>query len=76
MVVRAVHWVRDGSKLKYFDMKRLEQIDGIWMGTELDMKTTKGGETLHRTVMKFSDVKFNQSLDDNLFTVRRLEKGP
>jgi len=76
MVVRAVHWVRDGSKLKYFDMKRLEQIDGIWMGTELDMKTTKGGETLHRTVMKFSDVKFNQPLDDNLFTVRRLEKGP
>lgn len=75
MVVRAVHWVRDGSRLKYFDMKRLEQIDGIWMGTELDMKTTKGGETLHRTVMKFSDVKFNQPLDDNLFTVRRLEKG-
>lgn len=76
IVVRAVHWVRDGGKLKYFDMKRLEKIDGIWMGTELDMKTTKGGETLHRTVMRFSDVKFNQSLDDDLFTVRRLEKGP
>ena len=76
IVVRAVHWVRDGGKLKYFDMKRLEKIDGIWMGTELDMKTTKGGETLHRTVMRFSDVKFNQPLDDELFTVRRLEKGP
>jgi hypothetical protein len=76
MAVRAVHWVRDGGKLKYFDMKRLEQIDGIWMGTELDMKTTKGGETLHRTVMRFSDVKFNQAIDEGLFTVRRLEKGP
>lgn len=76
MVVRAVHWVRDGGKLKYLDMKRVERIDGIWMGTELDMKTTKGGETLHRTVMRFSDVKFNQNLDDDLFTVRRLEKGP
>lgn len=76
MVVRAVHWVRDGGKIKYFDVKRLEQIDGIWMGTELDMKTTKGGETLHRTVMRFSDVRFNQPLDENLFTVRRLEKGP
>jgi outer membrane lipoprotein-sorting protein len=76
MVVRAVHWVRDGNKIKYLDVKQLEQIDGIWMGTELDMKTTKGGETLHRTVMRFSDVKFNQPLDESLFTVRRLEKGP
>lgn len=76
LVVRAVHWVRDGGKLKYFDMKRVEQIDGIWMGTELDMKTTKGGDTLHRTVMRFSSVKYNQALDDDLFTVRRLEKGP
>ena len=64
------------ARLKYFDMKRLEQIDGIWMGTELDMKTTKGGETLHRTVMRFSNVKFNQKLDEGMFTVRRLEKGP
>lgn len=76
MAVRAVHWVRDGGKIKYLDMTRLEQIDGIWMGTELDMKTTKGGETLHRTVMKFSDVKFNQTIDEGMFTVRRLEKGP
>ena len=76
LAVRAVHWVHDGGKLKYLDLKRLEQIDGIWMGTELDMKTTKGGETLHRTVMRFSDVKFNQPLDESLFTVRRLEKGP
>ena len=76
MGVRAVHWVHDGGQIKYLDMKRVEQIDGIWMGTELDMKTTKGGETLHRTVMKFSDVRFNQPLDDELFTVRRLEKGP
>lgn len=74
--VRAVHWLRDGGKLKYFDMKQVEQIDGIWMGTELDMKTTKGGETLHRTVMRFSNVRYNQALDDELFTVRRLEKGP
>jgi outer membrane lipoprotein-sorting protein len=76
MAVRAVHWVRDGAKLKYLDMKQIEQIDGIWMGTELDMKITKGGETLHRTVMRFSDVKFNQAIDEGLFTVRRLEKGP
>ena len=75
MVVRSVSWVRKGRKLKYFDVRKLERIDGVWMGTEIDMKTVKDGETLHRTVMRYSDVKFNQALDDGTFSVRRLEKG-
>ncbi len=76
MVVRAVHWVKQGSRLKYLDITRLEQIDGIWIGTEMNMKTTKAKETLHRTILRFQEVKFNQDLDDDLFTVRRIEKGP
>ena len=75
MGIRAVHWVKDGKKLKYFDMKRLEQIDGIWIGTELDMKTTKNKKTLHRTLFKFNDVRFNQKIDEGMFTVRQLETG-
>ena len=39
------------------------------------MTTKKGKATLHRTVIKMSDVKFDQELDENMFTVRRLEKG-
>ena len=76
MVVRAVHWVKDGKKLKYLDMKKVEQIDGIWIGTELNMKTTKNKKTLHRTVFKFQNVRFNQEIDESLFTTRQLEKGP
>jgi outer membrane lipoprotein-sorting protein len=75
LVVRAVHWVREGRKLKYFDMTKLEQIDGIWLGTELHMKTTKSKRTLHQTILRFHDVKFNQEVDENVFTVRQLEKG-
>jgi hypothetical protein len=75
MAVRGVHWVEEGDKLKYFDMTELEQIDGIWIGTELHMKTAKGKQTLHQTVLRFHDVKFNQDVDENVFTVRRLEKG-
>lgn len=76
MVVRAVHWVKEGSRLKYLDITRIEQIDGVWIGTEMNMKTTKAKETLHRTILRFQEVKFNQDLDDDLFTVRRIEKGP
>jgi len=39
------------------------------------MKTTKDKNTLHRTILKLDDVKFNQDLDDAFFTVRRIEKG-
>ena len=75
MVVRAVHWVKKGRKLKYLDIKKLEQIDGIWVGTEIHMKTNKGKQTIHRSVFKWHNIKFNQDLDEKLFTVRRLEKG-
>ena len=75
MVVRAVHWVKEGKKLKYLDIRKLEQIDGIWVGTEINMKTNKGKQTIHRSVFKWDNIKFNQDLDEKLFTVRRLEKG-
>jgi len=76
MVVRAVHWMSKGGKLKYADMKTIENIDGIWTATEMDVKTTKARKTLHRTILRFHDVKFNQPVNPDLFTVRRLEKGP
>ncbi len=75
MGVRAVHWLKEGKKVKYQEMLGIEQIDGIWVSTESRMKTTKNKVTLHKTVMKWTDIKYNQSLDDALFSVRRLEKG-
>ena len=74
VVIRALHFLTDGKK-KYMDVKKLEKIDGIWVATEIEMKTKKGKQTLHTTVLKFNDVKFNQDLSDNFFTVRQIEKG-
>ncbi len=75
VVIRALHFMADGGKKKYMDVKKLEQIDGIWVATEIEMKTKKGKQTLHTTVLKFNDVKFNQNLNDSFFTVRQIEKG-
>jgi len=75
VVVRAVHWVNEGKRLKYMDVKRLEFIDSIWQPTEIHMTTKKGKQTLHKTIMKWHNVKFNQNLGEDLFTVRRMEKG-
>jgi hypothetical protein len=76
VVVRSVHWVKKGDRLKYFDVKKLEQIDGIWVATEMHMSTRKGDETLHRTRLYAKNVRFGQPLRDDFFTVRQLEKGP
>ncbi len=75
VVVRAVNWVKEGKKLKYFEVKQLEQVDGIWVATEMHMTTKRGDETLHRTVLRQLNVHFNQPLEDNMFTTRQLEKG-
>ena len=74
-VVRSVHWVKDGGYLKYVDVKKLEQIDGIWVATETLVTKKKGKVTEHKTILKMENTRFNQDLEADLFTVRRLEKG-
>jgi hypothetical protein len=76
VVVRSVAWVKKGKRLKYFDVKTLEQIDGIWTPTEMHMTTRKGKQTLHKTILSSKNVNFGQDLPDDLFSVRQLEKGP
>jgi outer membrane lipoprotein-sorting protein len=75
VVIRSKNWVKKGSREKYFDVRQLEQIDGIWVATEMHMATKKGKQTLHQTVIQASNVRFNQDLAESQFTVRQLEKG-
>lgn len=75
MVVRAINWVKDGGYLKYVDMRALEQIDGIWIATDTLVTKKRGKETVHKTILTLKNVRFNQVLDYDLFTIRRLEKG-
>lgn len=72
--VRAVHW-EQGGVLKYMDVTGLEQIDGIWVATETSMTRKKGKDTLHKTILRLGNVRFNQDLAEEMFSIRRLEKG-
>jgi len=74
-VIRAVHWVKDGGYNKYFDVKKLEKIDGIWTSRETHMTTKKGKKTNHKTILSFDNLKYNQDIKESMFTIRRLEKG-
>jgi hypothetical protein len=73
--VRGVSWLEKGEKLKYMEVKKLEQVDGIWVSTEVTMTTKKDKETLHQTVMKSRNIQFNQPQPDEVFSTRKLEQG-
>jgi len=75
VVVRAVNWTETGQKLKYFDIKSLSEIDGIWTSLEIHMTTKKGKRTLHKTILKQSNIHYNSDFDPRLFAVGRLSKG-
>lgn len=75
VVVQALNYIKAGNKLKYMKVLELEQIDGIWTSTKIQMVTKKGKKTLHKTILEFSDIKYNQDLDEGFFTTRTLERG-
>ena len=76
VMIRAVRWVHKKRRNKYIDVKKLEKIDGIWVSTEMHVTTKTGKKSLHKTILKEKNIRFNQDeVNADLFTVRRLEKG-
>ena len=75
MVVRAISWEQEGGYLKYLDMRKVEQIDGIWVATDTLVTRKRGKAIVHKTILTLENVKFNQDLDEEMFTIRRMEKG-
>jgi hypothetical protein len=75
MVVRAIRWDKDGGHLKYVDLRKIEKIDGIWVATDTLVTKKQGKTTVHSTILTLENVKYNQDLDYDIFTIRRMEKG-
>lgn len=74
MVVRSIGFMKNNKK-KYLDITRLHKEKGVWLPDEMTMTTKKGKSTVHKTILKFSNIKLNKTIDDSMFTTRRLEKG-
>ncbi len=75
VVVQALNYVKLGKKLKYMKVLGLEEIEGVWTSTKVQMVTKKGKKTLHKTILEFSDIKYNQDLEESFFATRTLERG-
>ncbi len=73
--VRAISWVYKKNYLKYLDVKRLEKIDDVWVATEMHIFKKQGKKLLHKTILKLRYVQFNQPMNEDLFTIRKMETG-
>ncbi len=59
-----------GKKVKEFRALKVEEIDGIWTITESVMHDLR---KRHKTKMNAREVKYNQGLKDEIFTVRGMK---
>ena len=75
MVTRAKYYLKKAKRIKYMDVKKVEKIDGIDVATITTMTMKKGKRTLHKTILIQSDVKMNQDLKEDMFSIRTIEKG-
>ncbi len=75
LLVKAKYWVKEGKKIKYFKAGDIKLIDGIWTPCKMTMVTTAKGKVEHTSVLKFSNIKYNQSINDTYFTTRTMESG-
>ena len=76
VIVRTIDYLEDSKDVKYFDVKKMKQIDGIWTAMEMHMTRKKGKKTVHRTILTQENVQYNrESVNESLFTIRHLEKG-
>jgi outer membrane lipoprotein-sorting protein len=73
LTLRRMQFYGEGSEPeKVLELGEIQTIDGIPTARSLVMR--QPSESTH-TVVQVSDVKYNQELDDKLFTKRALERG-
>ncbi len=71
VVVKVDFYDQRERHVKQLRVNRLEKKDGIWTAMDTEMENLTRGT---RTRLVTLDVKYNQGLDDSMFTLRHLEE--
>jgi len=72
LVVKANYWDIRNNRLKTLIADDIRNIDGIWTRHKMTMSNHKTG---HTSEFVFSDVDYQSSVKDSLFTKRSLSRG-
>jgi outer membrane lipoprotein-sorting protein len=67
------YYDKKGELARVFTADKIEDVDGILTVTQRTMQDVKKGS---KTIVTFSQIKYNQGIDDNIFTERYLKNPP
>ena len=73
--VRGQAWELRGNRIKYFTASDIEEIDGIWTIGRLQAVTTRNGRQEHASVLQLDEVKYNENVDDDMFSTEYMQRG-
>lgn len=73
-VLREVQFYNpEDERVKVLTVGQIDQVDGYWMGRRMEMKDLTEN---HRTVLKLSNIAFDEGLSDDFFSERNLKRPP
>jgi Outer membrane lipoprotein-sorting protein len=73
VILHAEMYDRDGKRIRELHASALKKVSGIWGARHVEMQSV---EERTRTVLTIDEAKFNQHLDEKLFTPESLENAP
>lgn len=73
--VRGQFWLIKGGRVKLFKATDIKKINGVWFAMNQKMVTTKKGRVEHSTILKYSDVVYNEEISSDFLTPHGIESG-
>ena len=75
IVIHSIKFLTNSKKKKFYSVHKMHQENNIWILDEISMETKKNQKTLHKTIFKLKNTKINIHINDDMFSIRQLEKG-
>ena len=75
ITVKSIIDVKKARRTKYFAAKDIQKIQGIWTALTLQMVTTRNGKRENSSVLKISDVIYNEAVDEGMFDTQAMQRG-
>ena len=72
IVRRSLFWDVQNKPLKTTYFRDISKVQGFWTAHKIDVENHKTG---HHTVFTFSDVDYNEGVNDRIFTQNALKRG-
>ncbi|MBO8131594.1 MAG: outer membrane lipoprotein-sorting protein [Candidatus Marinimicrobia bacterium] len=72
VIKRVDYFDNNGNLLKRMVCDRLENANGRWLYTKLQMNNI---QKKHKTIIEIEDIAYDKPLEENIFTVSMLESG-